>query len=202
MDGSLNNLNHRVSFCAAILCTFGNEEERRISRFIEIAVFSILYLAFCIIFGKHLEQWDWVGSGTCYNTTGIASPASSHPYVDRIYLGITCFYMFGTVTLSMGSFVLRDVVDFYQREVHIHALSRWMLINLDPVLLSVAMVQYPLHLYNVFALRAGNQHLLSGESENTWSFGQIVALIMVGQTLVEFCRGVQGMCHTSVPICF
>jgi len=104
--------------------------------------------------------------------------------------------MFGAIIISTGSFAQRDVMNL----ARIPAQVSWMLVTLDPVL-SLAMVQYPLHLYNVFALRAANQHLLSGESENTWGFGQIVALIMVGQTLVEFCRGVKGMCHTSVPIC-
>src|ERR1700722_1584137 len=38
----------RVSFCAAILCTFGHEKELRVSRFIEISIFAVLYLAFCL----------------------------------------------------------------------------------------------------------------------------------------------------------
>ncbi|EXA53647.1 hypothetical protein FOVG_01382 [Fusarium oxysporum f. sp. pisi HDV247] len=54
----------------------------------------------------------------------------------------------------------------------------------------LAMGQYPLHLYMVIALRVGNESLLSGDSENTWGFGQIVALILCAATLLGCVRGV------------
>ena len=58
--------------------------------------------------------------------------------------------------------------------------------------LTLALLQYPLHLYSVFALRVSNEHLLSGQSENAWGFGQIVALIMLAQTFIQCFRGVKG----------
>ncbi|CEI41545.1 unnamed protein product [Fusarium venenatum] len=53
----------------------------------------------------------------------------------------------------------------------------------------LAMAQYPLHLYMTIALRAGNESLLSGDSENAWGFGQIVALILYAATLLECIKG-------------
>ncbi|KAK8090453.1 hypothetical protein PG997_005414 [Apiospora hydei] len=52
-------------------------------------------------------------------------------------------------------------------------------------ILEVAMIQYPVHGYMVYALRASNERFLSGSSENEWGFGQIVALVLVVTTLLE-----------------
>lgn len=57
--------------------------------------------------------------------------------------------------------------------------------NLKSVVLGIAMVQFPVHTYMIFALRYSNEHRLSGDSENTWGFGQIVALVLLGSTLVQ-----------------
>lgn len=59
-----------------------------------MVVFGFLYLVFAILFGVHLGQWDDNVPGRCYRTRDPALPAAHHPYVDKIYLGITCLYMF------------------------------------------------------------------------------------------------------------
>lgn len=175
--------------CAAILCAFTHAKERRLSRFLGIGVFAGLYLAFCIIFGNHLKHWDWFAPGACYNPQRIASPNASHPHVDRIYLGVTCFYMLGVLILCLLLSSLLSLQEKIQilpdNEIDVTIIHRLMI-------MVAASLQYPLHLYNVFALRASNHDLLQGDSENDWGFGQIVALIMVGQTLVECCRAVHG----------
>jgi hypothetical protein len=40
--------------------------------------------------------------------------------------------------------------------------------------LIIAMMQYPVHVYTVFALRIANEDRLDGDSENYWGFGQVV----------------------------
>jgi hypothetical protein len=62
-----------------------------------------------------------------------------------------------------------------------------------------ALLQYPLHLYSVIALRASNQSLLSGESENEWGFGQIVAVFLVVAILLECGRKWKGKSLLDVP---
>ncbi|KAH7256294.1 hypothetical protein BKA59DRAFT_69444 [Fusarium tricinctum] len=80
--------------------------------------------------------------------------------------------------------VLRFVATYFALLVHEKPEYRvWAIVPL-------AMGQYPLHLYMVIALRVGNESLLSGDSENTWGFGQIVALILCAATLLECVRGV------------
>jgi hypothetical protein len=56
----------------------------------------------------------------------------------------------------------------------------------------IVMEQFPLHLYSVFALRSASQGFLTGDPENSWGFGQTVALVMVGQILVACCHEVHG----------
>ena len=66
-----------------------------------IAVFAVLYLAFAILFGVRLNQWDDKIPGRCYNTSHLASHDAQHPSVDKIYLGITCFYMFTVLMVAV-----------------------------------------------------------------------------------------------------
>jgi hypothetical protein len=140
-------------------------QKYRTSRKVAIAVWSVLYRAFVILFGIRLIQWDWsapAGPGACYNTTLIATPSSSHPYVDRIYLGITSFYM--DTVLIVTTFKKGD-------EKH-----RGYPVNDPGQLLLFTFAQYFVHVYSVFALRASNQHLLTGDSENSWGLDRSLHL--------------------------
>ncbi|KAI1173104.1 hypothetical protein F4777DRAFT_559260 [Nemania sp. FL0916] len=60
----------------------------------------------------------------------------------------------------------------------------------DPsvTVLIIALAQYPVHIYTLFALRASNEAYLSGDSENQWGFGQVVALVLVASVLLECVR--------------
>jgi hypothetical protein len=168
--------------CAATVCALVHSAENRSSRFWGMGIFAILYLAFCIVFGIHLGHWDWNSPGKCYNPYLIAAANSAHPLGDKIYLGITCLYMY----VALGICILGGASTESDESEDADE-------SMDIPILFYAFLQYPLHLYNVFALRASNNHLLQGDSENSWGFGQIVALTMVGQTLVECCRAVHGM---------
>ncbi|KAI1325471.1 hypothetical protein F5Y16DRAFT_401322 [Xylariaceae sp. FL0255] len=55
-------------------------------------------------------------------------------------------------------------------------------------LIIIALIQYPVHVYSLFALRGSNEAYLSGDSENTWGFGQTVALILVASVILECLR--------------
>jgi hypothetical protein len=68
------------------------------------------------------------------------------------------------------------------------------LLERSGTILVLAMLQLPVHLYFVIALRAVNQPLLEGGSENSWGFGQVVAIIMLGGTLLECYKGFSGKC--------
>ncbi|CAG1966678.1 unnamed protein product [Fusarium graminearum] len=57
-----------------------------------------------------------------------------------------------------------------------------------PFIATIALLQYPLHLTMAIIVRKRNERLLTGDSENQWGFGQIVALLLCAGTLVECFR--------------
>jgi hypothetical protein len=72
--------------------------------------------------------------------------------------------------------------------------------DLQFAILQIAMLQCPLHIYSIFALRASNERYLeNGSAEKEWGFGQIVALILLGGNILQFVDGVFGM--FSPPEC-
>lgn len=66
--------------------------------------------------------------------------------------------------------------------------------DLQYSILGIAMLQCPLHIYSIFALRASNEHYLEGDSERNWGFGQIVAVVLLGGNILQFIDGLIGMC--------
>ena len=52
--------------------------------------------------------------------------------------------------------------------------------------------QYPLHLYFIITMRRWNADLLVGDSEDTWGFGQIVALVLLAPTILECGKAIRG----------
>jgi hypothetical protein len=57
----------------------------------------------------------------------------------------------------------------------------------------IAMMQCPLHIYSIFALRASNERFLGdGGSEQEWGFGQIAAVILLGGNILHFVDGIAG----------
>lgn len=58
--------------------------------------------------------------------------------------------------------------------------------------LFLALIQCPVHGYILFTIRASNDAYLAGESENHWGFGQIVALVLLTDVLMDCIRAVVG----------
>jgi hypothetical protein len=140
-----------------------------------------MYFAYCIMFGRALESWDYEAPGRCYETNLNSTNDAQHPYVDRIFLGITSFYLFASL---LGSSLY--VYIFQQRNPGIAA--AW-----TGNLLIVAAVQWPVHVYSVVALRVANRGRLEGDSEDSWGYGQIVAVVLLFGILIECVKGFLGM---------
>lgn len=65
--------------------------------------------------------------------------------------------------------------------------------------LLIAMVQFSLHAYSIFTLRASNEKFLNGGSmEQQWGFGQIAAMLLLGANLVVLLNGLQGVSHSHL----
>lgn len=100
-----------VSNCAALASASAVDTSDLFSRVVLMTVFAVLYLAFAILFGIHLNNWNDKVPGHCYNTSHLALPNAHHPYVDKIYLGVTCFYMFAVLSLALQLAISRCEVD-------------------------------------------------------------------------------------------
>ncbi|KAH7127893.1 hypothetical protein B0J13DRAFT_611481 [Dactylonectria estremocensis] len=201
-----------VSMCASLINVYSQDRERGWSRLSSLITFAAAYLSFTIVFGIKLIHWSHSLPAHCYNTKFIAYPGHSHPKVDLAYLGVTCFYCLGCLwgcvschrslnavlapllsPLKNAKFGSRELQKAYLLFLHPNRLS-----ELAPGIVLAAMVQYPLHLYMVIALRASNESRLNGDSENAWGFGQIVALIAAVSTILECFRGISDY-YSQVP---
>jgi hypothetical protein len=174
-----------ISFCAALvhISSSGTNRAERYVRATLSVIFSILHLAFSIIFGRALERWDWAIAGRCYNTWLIAHSGASHPYVDRIYLAITSVYMQAAL---------------------VNCFQHWTLSvsgrrsGIPEFVIIPALLQYPVHLYSTVALRISNENLLGGDSENNWGFGQVFALVLVADTMIKAGTAYYSVCRPEI----
>jgi hypothetical protein len=66
--------------------------------------------------------------------------------------------------------------------------------DLQYSILGIAMLQCPLHIYSIFALRASNEQYLEGGSENEWGLGQIAAVVLLGRNILQLVDGLIGRC--------
>lgn len=151
-----------------------------LSRKLFFGAFATLYLVFVSYFGIALNNWDYNKTGRCYHYDHVALPDSSHPDVDKAYLVATCVFMF--VLLFCCVILGKPATEYLRRGKTGRSpdFGMWLLIWIARIfLLITALLQYPLHLYMVVSLRVANDKYLQGDSENTWGFGQIVALILL-----------------------
>jgi hypothetical protein len=81
------------------------------------------------------------------------------------------------------------------------SLKVWTMPSPKLIILSLAMIQYPVHIYAVFTLRRTNESLLKGDSENYWGFGQIVALVLLASSVLEGLRAILGMFSSRALVC-
>jgi hypothetical protein len=74
-------------------------------------VFGLFYLVFAIVFGVYLGKWDDKVPGRCFDSYALASPGAPHPTVDKVYLSITCLYMFVMLGLTLAIAISRREPD-------------------------------------------------------------------------------------------
>ena len=145
-------------------------------------MFLLLYLTFVIIFGIRLNDWDDSAPGLCYNTSRIAVPDGLHPIGDQIYLGITSFYCYALLLTATIESRIPGQRDRAQKGV-----------------IFMGSLQFVLHVYTAISLRVSNQSLLDNPSvEEKWGFGQILAVVMLGATVIQcgaFLEGINIYLH-------
>lgn len=146
-------------------------------RYCSIAIFLMLYLTFVIMFGIRLNDWDDSIPGQCYSTSRIAALHGVHPMGDQIYLGITSLYCFALLTIATIDSRLPSRRDYAQLRV-----------------IFMGSLQFILHLYTTISLRISNQALLDNPAiEDKCGFGQILAVVMLGATIIQCGACVEGI---------
>ena len=148
----------------------------------------MLYLAFVIIFGIRLNDWDDSTPGQCYSTSRIALPDGLHPDGDQIYLGITSFYCFALLaTATTKNRTPRWQVDAQTAVTFTFSLT-W-----THAVVVMSILQFILHVYTAISLRISNQNLLDNPSiEDKWGFGQILTVVMLGATIIQCAVCLEG----------
>jgi hypothetical protein len=69
------------------------------------------------------------------------------------------------------------------------------------IVVGVALLQCPLHIYSIFALRSSNEkYLEAGSAERDWGFGQIVAMVLLGANILSIADGITGKLISMAPI--
>ncbi|KAK6844243.1 hypothetical protein PG995_014353 [Apiospora arundinis] len=151
-----------LAFCQKML---NRSKSRMSSRYLIIYGFSIFFIALAITFVIRLGKWQEGGKlGECYNTVGASARFASHPGSDRAYTIVTALWML----IGIGMAVFGGP-------------------KLLMVVLLFAILEFPVHLYFMIAIRHANQPLLEGtEDEDRWDFGQSTAMLLLGLAYLEF----------------
>ncbi|KAH8759550.1 hypothetical protein F5882DRAFT_417108 [Hyaloscypha sp. PMI_1271] len=172
-----------ISIAAAVVCSFSPTMPHKALRLALILLWAIMYLTYTILFGVRLRHWDCDIEGLCYNSSNFATPNASHPHVDNIYVSITCFWVFLSLLWSLHMFFdpPRDQAEGKANRAKFHN-----------IILGIAALQFPLHVYSMFTLHSSNNNLLTGgSSEQEWGFGQIMAVMLLATNLVVLVNGYQ-----------
>lgn len=199
--------NRSISNCAASMSIFSEGPTKGYTRLFLIVTWATLFTAYGGVFLSRLQKWDPLH---CYQTSAIALPASRHPYIDTIYVAMTLTFIILSFCYAVFlSLVLQSKrIKKFQRQRHIDLFSMpssllrrhgdsligVSVTQLQYSILSIAMLQCPLHIYSIFALRASNERYLEdGAEEREWGFGQIAAIVLLGGNLLQVVDGVASM---------
>jgi ABC-type multidrug transport system fused ATPase/permease subunit len=209
-----NLISPSISNCAASICIFRDGFIKGYTRLLLMAIWAVLFIAYTSVFTTRLQKWNDNVSSHCYKTTIIARSNASHPYVDNIYIAVTCMFIalsfIYSLVLSLNSKlgqlqnalskivssseIAQAILEGYRLGLSYNPTIATLGTDLQFSILSIAMWQCPLHIYSIFALRASNERYLEqGSSEKEWGFGQIAAMALLGGNVLQFVDGVIGM---------
>ena len=155
------------------------------------ATWAVLFIAYMCVFATRLQKWDNDVPSHCYKTDATARPQGLHPFVDNTYIAVTfsfiCLSFLYSLSLSLGSQMrhCQDILPVLPLSSSMYSPAT----NLQYSILAIAMLQFPLHIYSIFALRASNEHYLEGGSEKEWGLGQIAAVVLLGGNILQFVDG-------------
>ncbi|KUL84429.1 hypothetical protein ZTR_08799 [Talaromyces verruculosus] len=187
-----------VSICMALTSFIENKRSYNRDRSVMIALFICLYIVFIVLFGFRLNNWNDKVPGHCYYyAVRIPFPNLLHPpLTDILYLTSTCISFSNSMgfcgAISSSPNPQRMYAQAAQRFPNKKIMKPLPLMlaphDYKALLLLLATFQYAIHIYMIFAMRAANEHHLKGDSENSWGFGQVVAMVLLGSSVLQGLR--------------
>ena len=153
-----------------------------------------LILVLCIPFTQSLSM-----NGPATNTPGPHRCERIHElweYISELYT-----WEFERI-LELYNSIFESIERIFERiteripgpaYVYPHQFAHLNRISLSNPSVTFAFFQLPVHLYMAIALRASNSHLFENGNEDTWSFGQIVAVGLTSLLLLQCLAGFLGM---------
>jgi hypothetical protein len=209
-----------ISNCAASMCIFSQGRLKGFLRLFLISIWTILFIAYFSVFASQLQKWDNDVPLHCYDTKALSLPKRPHPYMDNVYVIITFFTALGSINLA-GNLAIASLAHeellklnptrtkltarFEKQRPLLIQIYRFVLLILDKMtnlfqvtLVQIALLQCPVHIWSIFALRFSNTDKFDdGSVEQEWGFGQIVAMVLVGATLFPIVDGVTGTVNSG-----
>lgn len=116
----------------------------------------------------YLFSWSSEEAGHCFEGQYVIGTSDNHPATEIVY-----------ALHTFASFI------FYLYLYFTSPFHKWR----TPISLAIPILDYILHLYMLVMLRASNVNLLKGESENSWGYGQVIAITLCSSTALECLRG-------------
>ena len=186
-------MSYSASVCVTTVSIANSTPTQGIVRKLSFSAFIIIYVVFSIILITALGSWDESEPGSCVYYT------SAQPSSHQIYAGIVC----GTeVMIMVFVFGYPQWIDKRQRERQPYnarrddlnesaspstvpsnplGLAAWIVAILQSVVCGLG-----IHL--ILELRALNKGFLSGDSEDTWGFGQTFSVVLVVSNITTCCQ--------------
>jgi len=149
-------------------------------RILASLIFLVFYTTFTIVFGIRLNGWDANTPEQCFEGKSWLRPIPDDPPSHKVGLAVTNLMV--TIPFSYSLFVAWG-------STH----GGCILSNTGNYCLLIwAIIQIIVHMNFFILLRNSNQHfLVPDESENQWTFGQIIVMFTLMAMALEFYREIK-----------
>jgi len=151
-----------------------------VHRILASLIFLVFYTTLTIAFGIRMNGWDANTPGQCFEGKSWLRPIPDDPPSHKVGLALTNLMV--TIPFSFSLFV-----------AWMSAVGGRILSNTGNYgLLIWAIIQIIVHITFFVQLRNSDQHfLVPDESENQWTFGQIIVMFTLMAMALEFYREIK-----------
>jgi hypothetical protein len=156
----------------------------KFTRHLTTVVFGVVFLTLLVLIQKRLAEWNPRIPGYCYLTIGeMRDPGFkyNHPKDDTIATLVLGIWLVAWLHLLQ----LISICS-YRADGSINSRAWTFLFDV------LGILHFILYLLFAVSHRIANHGILHGKTENQWTFGQVVAVVMLVNTLLECVRGIDG----------